>query len=113
MTAAPTRLRFRRTCIAGQYRDDDYCVYDNGLRVGRILLYSSTPQGAQWAWHINVEEPIPGWCKGRAATLDEAKSAFRAAWQQFKPGITAGRMRHHREWQETEGGRYPSRSITR
>ena len=101
-----TTLRLRRTCIAGQYLDDDYCVYDDGLRVGRILLHASTPQGAQWAWRVNVKEPIPGWCSGRAATLDEAKAAFRAAWEQFRPSISAARMRHHREWQATEGRRW-------
>ena len=101
-----TNLRFRRTCIAGQYCDDDYCVYDDGLCVGRILLHRSTPQGAQWGWHVNIAEPIPGWCNGRTATLDEAKCAFRAAWQQFKPTISAARMKHHREWQATEGRRW-------
>ncbi len=82
-------LRLRRTCIAGQYCDDDYCVYDGGLRVGRILLHSSTPHGAQWAWHVNIEEPIPGWGNGRAATLDEAKAAFRAVNR--RPNLTPDR----------------------
>ena len=100
-----TNLRLRRTCIAGQYRDDDFCVYDEGVRVGRILLHAATPQGARWAWHVSVAEPVPAWCNGRAATLDEARCAFRIAWAKFKPGISVAQMRRHREQRVMEGRR--------
>jgi len=49
-------LTLRRTVIAGTCSDDDFSVYDDGLRVGRIMLHESTPQGPQWAWHINAPD---------------------------------------------------------
>jgi hypothetical protein len=85
-------LTLRRTVIAGQYLNDDFCVYDGGLVVGRILLHRSTPQGPQWAWHVNLAVPIPTGCNGRASTLEEAKAAFRGAWERLKPTLSATRL---------------------
>jgi hypothetical protein len=102
-------LTLRRTVIAGQYCDDDYCVYDDGLNVGRILLHRSTPQGPQWAWHVNLNVPTAGGCNGRSASLDEAKSAFRQAWEGVKPTITDEKLSDLRDWQETEGKRHERR----
>jgi hypothetical protein len=98
-------LTLRRTIIAGQYCEDDFSCYDDGLCVGRILLHRSTPQGPQWAWHVNLTVPLPGGANGRCASLEDAKAAFREAWDRFKPTISAAKLADLRDWQDTEGQR--------
>ena len=102
-------LTMRRTVIAGRYLDDDFCAFDDRLRVGRILLHPQTPQGPQWAWHINIDAPIPGWCNGHCLTLEEAKAEFRAAWDNFKPTLGEAKLAALKDWQDTESDRHDRR----
>jgi hypothetical protein len=60
---------------------NDYNVLDDGRRIGRIRFASERMPGV-WLWHIQVH--IPGVPLGSAASLDDAKQSFKAAWLAFK-----------------------------
>jgi hypothetical protein len=93
-TARKGGLRLRRAVVAGAYRDDEYCVFEGGVRVGRIApLRPRAPTGPQWEWRVSLPLPTPLWCAGRCETLDDARAAFRDAWARFKPTIGAARLR--------------------
>jgi hypothetical protein len=58
------KLILRPTVIAGDKLKDDYCVFHEGLMVGRIMLATNRYwQGVVWEWHVNPPLPIPPWCK--------------------------------------------------
>lgn len=69
-------LPLRPTVIAGQTAPDDYCVVtEDGATVGR--MYKVGGAGTEtWAWFGHFS----GAPSGRALSRDEAKKAFRAAW---------------------------------
>jgi hypothetical protein len=59
----------------------------DGKVVGRILEEGSRfgPPELRWGWSITAIVPAtPGVTNGTAATLDEAKAKFRAAWTRAK-----------------------------
>jgi len=96
----------RRTGIGGISDKDDYCVWKDGMEVGRIRLAPERGWNGHenWLWNINVPLPIPPWCGGNAASLDEAKSAFKEAWLRFRPAMTnsdVDHWHHHQEASET------------
>lgn len=67
-------LRLRRTWPD---RDDDWCVIAaTGAVVGRIY-WSTAHQVDPWLWFLQVS-PV---ANGHAASLEEAKAAFRAAYE--------------------------------
>ncbi len=68
---------------------DDYTVHEDGPRIGRIR-YASERAPPCWLWTITVL--IPGADFGDAATLDEAKSRFRVAWETFKDSHGAEKL---------------------
>jgi hypothetical protein len=78
MTSTQTNLRLRRTVIAGTYCDNDWCVYENGRSVGRIYRTHAPGGGMHWRWFVQVVGQV---ASGSAETLDEAKAAFRGAWE--------------------------------
>jgi hypothetical protein len=56
---------------------------------GRILEEGSRfgPPELRWGWSVTAIVPArPGVTNGAAATLDEAKAKFRAAWEKAKAG---------------------------
>jgi len=53
--------------------ENDYDVFDKGEIVGRIYRIHNSEL---WRWTARLQEPTGG----IANTLDEAKAAFRAAW---------------------------------
>jgi hypothetical protein len=59
----------------------DYSVFEDGQRIGRIRFASERMPGV-WLWHVQVH--IPGPPFGSAASLDDAKQSFKAAWLAFK-----------------------------
>ena len=67
----------------------DYYVLADGKVVGRIYkdASASTPPELRWFWSITEIVPaVPTITNGHAATLDEAKARFRAAWEKAKMG---------------------------
>jgi hypothetical protein len=66
----------------GTSRPDDYNVVYEGQRVGRIYRMNSTGREL-WRWTQSwIFQPTHGANGGVADTLDEAKAAFRSAWEQ-------------------------------
>jgi hypothetical protein len=66
----------------------DYRVVRNGRAIGRIRIADERPDQERWDWHLNAPLPIPSWCRGSAASLEEAKTALRAAWTQLFETLT-------------------------
>jgi hypothetical protein len=65
----------------GTYLDNDYCVYEDGRSIGR-MYQTHAPGGATcWRWFVQVGQVAAG----SADTLEEAKAAFRSAWNCAKP----------------------------
>ena len=102
MTRAPMNLRLRRTVIAGQYADDDFCVYDNGRRVGRVYQTHAPGGDMRWRWFVQLGQSVAG----TADTLDEAKAAFHHAWEQFKPTLGAANLGALKGSQRTDERRW-------
>jgi hypothetical protein len=79
------RAKFSRP--SGQWQDEDYDVLADGKAVGRIYEDAdlSTPPDLRWFWSVTEIVPaVPNGTYGHAATLDEAKAKFRAAWEKAK-----------------------------
>jgi hypothetical protein len=75
-------LALRRTVFAdGERRPDDYEVRYDGQTVGRIYRLRSTGRELWRRTQSGLAQPSHGPNGGVADTLDEAKAAFRAAWQ--------------------------------
>ena|SRR5262245_9918126 len=83
LTLRPTRLE--TSPVYAHLKD--YCVFDNGVMVGRMYeLRPPTPPGAAWFWAILAHGPGRGRVKtdDRAASFEEAKAAFRTAYEQWR-----------------------------
>jgi hypothetical protein len=68
---------------SGAWDDDDYDVLADGRVVGRIYEQGGvgTPPDMRWFWSVMIVPAVPNVTYGHAATLDEAKAKFRAAWE--------------------------------
>jgi hypothetical protein len=65
----------------GERRPDDYEVRHDGQTIGRIYRMRSRGRELLWRWtQSGPVQPSLGVNGGVADTLDEAKTAFRAAW---------------------------------
>jgi hypothetical protein len=53
-----------------------------------------------WDWTINPPLPIPPWGNGCADNLDQAKAAFRAAWERFYATLTPESIAHWHHHQD-------------
>jgi hypothetical protein len=76
----PLVLRRAKVSRKGSHSsDDDYDVFDGERDVGRIFLQSD----GQWFWgvafHLTRRKSY-----GHAATIEEAKAAFRAEYEAWK-----------------------------
>jgi hypothetical protein len=77
-------LALRRTVfLDGEKRPNDYEVRYDGRTVGRILRLRSTGREL-WQWTQIDWGPSHGPNGGVADSLDEAKAAFRAAWESYR-----------------------------
>jgi hypothetical protein len=79
-----TLKRANTSRSSGQWQHEDYDVLADGKVVGRIYedASASTPPELRWFWSVSMWPATPGLTNGTAATLDEAKARFRAAWDQ-------------------------------
>jgi len=81
-----SRLVLKRASASrpsGQW-SDDYDVLADGKAVGRIYEKGGvgSPPDMRWFWSVTEIVPaVPNGTYGHAATLDEAKAKFRAAWE--------------------------------
>ena len=88
-------LILRRTVIGGDRLKDDFCVFFGGRRVGRIRLASERvgfSPGCDWA--VNPPLPVPADCVGSEPSLEEAKVAFRQAWERFFVTLSPEEIAH-------------------
>ena len=60
---------------------NDYSIRENGQPIGRIRFASERTPGI-WLWNVTVT--IPGPPFGSAASLDDAKAAFKTPSRAFK-----------------------------
>jgi hypothetical protein len=60
---------------------NDYSVFEDGQRIGRIRYAKERTPGI-WLWNVIVT--IPGPPYGDAKSISEAKDRFKAAWLAFK-----------------------------
>lgn len=59
----------------------DYDIREDGRSVGRIR-FAAEGAGGVWLWNINVTISEPPF--GAATTYEEARAAFKTAWEAFK-----------------------------
>jgi hypothetical protein len=82
-------LIFRPTVIGSVRQPDDFAVFCDGHRVGRIRLAAGrVGHNAIWEWTVSPPLPIPSWCSGSSSELEQAKAAFRASWESFYACLT-------------------------
>jgi len=82
--------------------ENDYVVMRDFRPIGRIRLSDERAGLETWNWSITVPLPVPSsWCVGRAPSMEAAKTAFRAAWEQFYRELTQSDIDH---WHRTQDG---------
>jgi hypothetical protein len=82
-------LKLRPTVIGGDKLDNDFVVLFEGRSIGRVRQASERIGfNPGWDWVINPPLPIPPWCVGSEDSLEQAKAAFRAAWERFYAALT-------------------------
>lgn len=65
----------------GLGQPDDWLVFNSDRReIGRVMRHPQAPRDAPWFWTITARVPQLATDKGYAATLEDAKRAFKAAW---------------------------------
>jgi hypothetical protein len=94
-------LKLRPTIIGGETSPNDFTVIVEGRRVGRIRQAEERiGHNPGWDWSINPPLPIPTWCVGSEDTLDQAKAAFREAWERFYATLTVEDLAHWHHHQD-------------
>lgn len=87
-------LTLRLTAPNEPLRAQDWCIYENGNRIGRIRYASEVTNPVRWFWYTNLPyKTVPANQLGWAATLDEAKPKFRASWEAYKRVVPAASWR--------------------
>jgi hypothetical protein len=74
-----------RSSPKGGEWNDDYDVFDGEHCVGRVYQVNDCPGRESWFWGVSFGL-IRRKCYGYAATLDEAKAAFRTEYEAWKGG---------------------------
>ena len=81
-----TPLILKRASLSrssGQWSDDDYDVFEDGVKVGRIFnLDAVAPEGRPWMWASgHAPGTVVRAAHGYAATREEAMAAFAKSWR--------------------------------
>jgi hypothetical protein len=105
MPAPPENLSLRPTIIASDKLENDFVVMQEERYVGRIRLAPERTHNPGWDWGITVPLPAPSWTHGSEDRLEEAKSAFREAWNLFYAGLTPDDIEHWHHHQEAAAER--------
>jgi hypothetical protein len=76
--------------VSGSWQHEDYDVFDGDRRVERIYRVTEHPD-SPWFWSVSFQLTgrAPAWRRksyGDAASLDEAKAAFKAEYEKWKSG---------------------------
>jgi hypothetical protein len=72
---------------SGEWKDEDYDVFDGDRDVGRIFLDANET----WFWGLAFEFQLSGQKRyGSAATLDATKAAFRAEYDKWQREVADG-----------------------
>ena len=74
--------------IGGDKLDNDFVVIFEGRSIGRIRQADEHRAYPGWDWTINPPLPVPSWCAGSEDSLEQAKAAFREAWEKFYATLT-------------------------
>jgi hypothetical protein len=67
---------------SGQWNDDDFDVFADGVVVGRIFKANASPVGTSWMWTLafgHHEDRTPS--HGYADTREAAMAAFAKSWR--------------------------------
>jgi hypothetical protein len=89
--------------IGGERLKEDYGVHFEERIIGRIKFASKRyGHNPGWDWYINPPLPIPTWGSGCADDLEDAKAAFRDAWERFYARLTPDDIKH---WHATDRSR--------
>jgi hypothetical protein len=91
-------LTLRPTGLSRDPNARDWNVFDGGSQpVGRIYEDKTAPvEGSRWAWFLQIvgasRAGVP--MTGRAANLDEAKSAFKASYDGYQAWSVTDAWKH-------------------
>ena len=88
------QLSLRCSLVGGLTVRDNYDVIYRGYPVGHIARDAVQPSRGRWSWS-NARMPSEAGDHGHAATFEEAKTAFLAAWT--KPDDPLTRLYRLRE----------------
>jgi hypothetical protein len=80
-------LTLRPTGLSGNPDANDWSVHEDGVEIGRFYAdLQATRSENRWFWSITVMGPARFRVRtdSRAATLEQAKADFLAAWAAFK-----------------------------
>jgi hypothetical protein len=82
-----------------QHATEDWSIYYGDIGVGRIMRHQGT-QKVFWRWSVGFhpgrhpsENEI-----GTADTFEEAREAWRAAWDRYLPDCTEAQFEEYRSW---------------
>ena len=100
-------LTLRPTVIGGDKIENDFVVIFEGRSIGRIR--EATERSGHhpgWDWTIQILVPLPlGSGHGSVAGFEEAKAAFRKAWERIYPTLTPEQIAHWHEIQDAAARR--------
>jgi hypothetical protein len=100
-------LSLRATIIGGDRLEDDFQVIRDGRRIGRIRRAPErVGHNPGWDWTIGVPLPVPAWGHGSAGSLEDAKAAFRQAWEKFYAGLRPEDIAHWHHHQDAAAERF-------